>query len=164
MRIGFSTEPNGKLAAAPPSRAMQADYGLRAALEVARAAEGELVTRRAIARVTDAPASVLAQSLAALVRARVLIAHAGPRGGYRLARPARDVSVYDVVLAIEGAERDERCVLHGGACSWEGACPFHAFLATAQQRFLDTLRAASLADVLAGTALDPPAEPAGATW
>jgi Rrf2 family protein len=125
-----------------------ADYGLRATLEVARAAEGRLVSRRELSQVTNAPLSVLAQPLAALVRAEVLLARAGPRGGYRLARPAREVSVYDVVLAIDGAGGPERCVLHEGVCSWEGACPFHAVLVNAQERFADALRATSLADVL----------------
>ncbi|HET9938458.1 MAG TPA: Rrf2 family transcriptional regulator, partial [Gaiella sp.] len=106
--------------------------------------------------VTGAPLSVLAQPLAALVRAEVLAAQAGPRGGYRLARAAREISVYDVVLAIDGEARPERCVLHEGVCSWEGACPFHAVLATAQERFTDTLRSTSLEDVLTGTAAGPP--------
>lgn len=127
-----------------------ADYGLRAALEVARAGEGRLVSRRELSGVTDAPLSVLAQPLAALVRADVLVARAGPRGGYRLARPAREVSVYEIVMAIDGEGRPERCVLHEGVCSWEGACPFHAVLADAQERFADALRATSLADVLEG--------------
>lgn len=126
-----------------------ADYGLRAALEVARAPEGTLVRRRDLSRVTGAPLSVLAQPLAALVRADVLVAQAGPRGGYRLARPAGDISVFEVVDAIDGDGRPERCVLHEGVCSWEGACPFHGVLATAQERFTDTLRSTSLGDVLA---------------
>ncbi|HET9287609.1 MAG TPA: Rrf2 family transcriptional regulator [Gaiella sp.] len=129
-----------------------ADYGLRATLEVARA-QGRLVPRRELSTVTGAPLSVLAQPLAALARADVLAAQAGPRGGYRLARPARDISVYDVVLAIDGEGRVERCVLHEGVCSWEGACPFHAVLAKAQERFTDTLRSTSLEDVLTETPL-----------
>jgi Rrf2 family protein len=128
------------------------DYGLRAALEVARAPEGTLVTRHAIARAIDAPASVLAQSLAGLVRAGILDGQAGPRGGYRLARRTDDVTIYDVVLAIDGDDDEQRCVLREGACSWEGACPFHAVLAQAQDRFVETLRNHTLADVLAGAA------------
>lgn len=139
-----------------------ADYGLRAALEVARARDGQLVTRRTIASSVDAPESVLAQPLSKMVRAGILVAHAGPRGGYRLAVPARDISIHDIVFAIDGEERPERCVLHEGACSWKGACPFHEFLATAQERFLDTLRATSLADVLIGFAPQPVGD-AGAT-
>jgi Rrf2 family protein len=125
-----------------------ADYSLRAALEVARAPAGALVTRRAIAAATDAPASVLAQALATLVRAGILEAHAGPRGGYRLARASHEVSIYDVVVAIDGEEHEERCVLRESACSWTGACPFHSFLVAAQDRFLDGLRSTTLADVL----------------
>ena len=125
-----------------------ADYGLRAALEVARAPEGQLVTRHSIARATDAPASVLAQSLAGLVRGGLLDAQAGPHGGYRLARPAGEVSIHDIVVAIDGEEPEERCVLHERACSSTGACPFHAFLVAAQERFLDTLRTTTLAEVM----------------
>lgn len=132
-----------------------ADYGLRAALEAARAPAGQLVTRDTIAGATNAPASVLAQALAALVRAGILAARAGPRGGYRLARAAEEVSIHDVVLAVDPREREERCVLREGACSRVGLCPFHPFLAEAQERFLDALRATSLADVL-GTSGAPP--------
>lgn len=129
-----------------------ADYGLRAALEVARAPEGTLVTRRAIAGATEAPASVLAQSLAALVRAGLLKARAGPRGGYRLARPAAEVSIHDVITAIDTDDAEPQCVLRESACSWERLCPFHPFLAEAQGRFLETLRATSLADVIGSSA------------
>lgn len=126
-----------------------ADYGLRAALEVALAADGDLVTRHAIAGSVKAPASVLAQSLASLVRGGVLHAQAGPRGGYRLARPADEISVHEVVVAIDGEQRRQRCVLHEGVCSSSGPCPFHAVLVEAQECFVDVLRRTSLADVIA---------------
>src|SRR5436309_503801 len=105
-----------------------ADYALRAALEVARAPEGHLATRSAIARATNAPSSVMAQALARLVRAGLLVGRAGPHGGYRLSRPSTDISIYDIVGAIDTDEHEERCVLRERACSWTGACPFHAVL------------------------------------
>lgn len=129
-----------------------ADYGLRAALEVARAPAGNLITRHAIAGATDAPPSVLAQALAALVRAGLLGAQAGPRGGYRLARPAAEVSIHDVVVAIDAQDSEQQCVLRESACSWTGHCPFHSFLVEAQERFLGALRETSLADVIGGAA------------
>jgi Rrf2 family protein len=127
-----------------------ADYGLRAALEIARAPEGALVTRHAVAQATSAPASVLAQALAPLVRAGLLIARAGPHGGYRLSRPADELSIYEIVAAIDTEDSDERCVLREAACSWEGACPFHSFLVKAQEQFLDALRSTTVADILDG--------------
>jgi Rrf2 family protein len=134
-----------------------ADYGLRAALEVARARDDDLVTRHALAEATDAPPSVLAQALAALVRAGLLDAQAGPRGGYRLARQADDLSIHDVLTAIDPEESEPQCVLRETRCSATGLCPFHPFLADAQERFLDALRATSLADVIAA-----PLPPVGA--
>ena len=125
-----------------------ADYGLRATLEVARADGDRRVSRRELSQATGAPFSVLAEPLAALVRADVLAAQAGPHGGYRLAKRADEISVLDVVDAIDGNDREERCVLHEGACSWAGACPFHPVLATAQERFTEVLRSTSLAEVL----------------
>jgi hypothetical protein len=47
-------------------------------------------------------------------------------------------------------------------CSWTGACPFHSFLIAAQKRFLDGLRATSLADVIRNGAAVPAANPRGA--
>jgi Rrf2 family protein len=139
-----------------------ADYGLRAALEIAATSDGALVSRRELARATSAPASVLAQSLALLVRAGLLAAQAGPRGGYRLARPAEQLSVYDIVVAIDGADHEDRCVLNENVCSWTGACPFHSFLVAAQELFLDSLRATSLADVSTKGASVPAASHGGA--
>jgi Rrf2 family protein len=129
-----------------------ADYGLRAALEVARAQPGRLVTRQALADATDAPSSVLAQALASLVRAGLLTAQAGPRGGYGLARPADAVSIHDVVTAIDSEGVEQLCVLRESACRPASFCPFHPYLASAQERFHDTLRATSLAEVAAGSA------------
>lgn len=125
-----------------------ADYGLRAALQIARVDNDERVTRGTLARATNAPTGVLAQALARLVRAGLLDAHAGPRGGYRLARPSNQVSIHDVIIAIDGQEHQERCVLSDALCTTKSLCPFHPFLLAAQERFLDTLRRTSLADVL----------------
>src|SRR5207244_197163 len=48
------------------------------------------------------PVAYLAKHLQAMSRAGILVAGPGPRGGYRLARPPADVSVLDVVEAIDG--------------------------------------------------------------
>ena len=120
---------------------------------------GELATRDAIARATSAPSSVLAQALAALVRAKLLVARAGRHGGYRLSRPAAELSIFDIVSAIDTDEHEERCVLRETVCSWSGACPFHGVLIGAQERFLDALRETSLADVLDGASWSLDADP-----
>jgi Rrf2 family protein len=55
------------------------------------------------------PAAYLAKHLQALARAEVLETVKGPRGGYRLARAARDITLLDIVEAIDGEEPAFRC-------------------------------------------------------
>ena len=55
------------------------------------------------------PAAYLAKHLQALSRGGILESVQGPRGGYRLARPASAITVLDVVEAIDGAEPAFRC-------------------------------------------------------
>src|SRR6476661_9214063 len=55
------------------------------------------------------PAAYLAKHLQALARAGVLETVKGPRGGYKLARPPAEITVLDVVEAIDGAESAFRC-------------------------------------------------------
>ncbi|MCZ2110821.1 MAG: Rrf2 family transcriptional regulator [Dehalococcoidia bacterium] len=75
-----------------PRASQTADYALRAMLEITRAPAGARVTRGAIAERTNVHTSAMAQVLATLVRAQLLVAQPGPRGGYRLARPGSRIS------------------------------------------------------------------------
>ena len=83
----------------------------RARVHVARrAAVRRRAARAASSRSTTAcPSAYLAKHLQALARAGVLETVKGPRGGYRLARPAAEITVLDVVEAIDGDEPAFRC-------------------------------------------------------
>jgi Rrf2 family protein len=123
------------------------DYAIRAAVELAHG-DG-LRKRHQIAAATDAPPSVVAQALADLVRGDIAVALAGRNGGYRLRRPADEISVLDVVRSVEGPEPETRCVLHERACSHAGPCPLHDAVRRAAQAYLEELRRETLADVVA---------------
>jgi len=129
------------------------DYAIRAAVEIARA-DGRRVKRHPIAAAIDAPTTVVAQALADLVRGGVVEAAAGRTGGYVLHRPAREITVADVVAAVE-AEHEARCVLEERSCSDGAPCPLHATLAEADDAYTARLATASLA-VLAGLDEAPP--------
>lgn len=76
------------------------DYAMRAI--VAIAASGELVRKRDIAQADEIPERFLENLLAQLVRSGLLSATRGPQGGYALARPAAEITVADVVRALDG--------------------------------------------------------------
>jgi Rrf2 family protein len=79
----------------------RADYALRAAVELA-VATGEPVKRERLAEAQGIPAQFLEQILLDLKRADLVRARRGPEGGFWLARPAGEITVADVIRAVDG--------------------------------------------------------------
>ena len=80
----------------------KADYAVRAALELAAAPDGEPVKGEQLAESQQIPLQFLEHILLELKHARLVRAKRGARGGYWLARPADDITVADVIRAVEG--------------------------------------------------------------
>jgi Rrf2 family protein len=78
----------------------KADYAVRAAVELAAA--GEMVTADQIATAQGIPVNFLENILRDLRRARIVESRRGQAGGYLLARPAEEISIADVIRAVEG--------------------------------------------------------------
>jgi Rrf2 family protein len=119
------------------------------------------------------PAAYLAKHLQALRRAGILEAVRGPGGGYRLAKPAEQISLLDVVEAIDGREGafvcDEIRQRGPAACSPEEyrvPCGIHRAMNRADRAWRASLREVTVADLVAGVVNDAPpaALVAGARW
>ena len=137
---------------APPlrlySRTCQAALRAMARLaDEARTRPGALVGLATLAAATGAKAPALAQVLQRLRRAGLLAARRGPSGGMRLARPARDISVLEVVRAVDGAGLEGRCILGLPACGDEAPCPAHEVWKRARTLLEKRLENRSLADL-----------------
>jgi len=79
----------------------RADYALRAAIELATA-DGSHVTAEQLARAQKIPGKFLEAILTQLRRAGLVRSQRGPEGGFWLARPAEDISLADIIRAIDG--------------------------------------------------------------
>jgi Rrf2 family protein len=96
------------------------DYALRAAAELASAAEGPVTTEQ-LARAQDIPAKFLEHILNQLRRAGLVRSQRGPVGGYWLARAADAISLADIIRAVDGpllgvrGERPEQIDYTGAA-------------------------------------------------
>jgi Rrf2 family protein len=126
----------------------RADYAIRAMLALARHGSDDLLTGRRIADEMAIPVRFLPQVMADLSRAALVDATTGRSGGYRLARAADRITLFDVVTAIEGDSRTTECVLRGGPCGRDGHCDVHEVFAGGQEALLDRLRQATLAGVV----------------
>jgi Rrf2 family protein len=80
----------------------KADYAVRAVVELAAADDDKPVKAERIATAQDIPLNFLENILGELRHAGVVRSHRGADGGFRLARPANDITVADVIRAVEG--------------------------------------------------------------
>lgn len=110
------------------------DYAFRAVLVLARLRPGEVVDARTIAAEEQIPLRFLLRILRSLVKAGIAASHRGAGGGYALARRPGEVTLLDVVEAVEGPIRINRCLLDPEYCSkrWADRCPVHRVLAGVQ--------------------------------
>ncbi len=127
----------------------RADYAIRAVLALARAAEGERLSVRQVAADQRIPVRFLPRVMSDLVRAGLIEGATGRTGGYRLGFRASDVSLLDIVEAVEGDSRRRTCVLRGGQCLSADVCDVHVVFVAAQEALLGQLAAASVGELIA---------------
>ncbi len=101
-------------------------YALRAALELARRPEGDAVPASRLAHVVRIPTNYLSKILHELARAGLLDSTRGASGGFRLARPAEDITVADVAGTFQEMGVENRCLLGRRECRDTHACSAHA--------------------------------------
>lgn len=126
----------------------RADYAIRTVLALARAADDERLSARRVAEEQGIPERFLAQVMRDLVRAGLVEGTIGRNGGYRLARAASDLSLLEIVEAVEGDNRRRTCVLRGGPCARSGVCDVHEVFAVAQEALLAQLAKARVGDLV----------------
>jgi Rrf2 family protein len=105
----------------------KADYGLMALKYLAEqgliAPAGPIAqSAKDIAEAYHIPPQLLAKILQTLARAGILVSHAGANGGYSLARPASDISAFEVIRAIDGPLFITSCITIHGTCDLAGHC------------------------------------------
>lgn len=87
--------------------------------------DGSFMMAKELAEQLHLPAPYLAKILQNLARAEILESVRGPKGGFRLTRPAHRISVGEVLSAIEGPGSLDRCIMGFPACDCENPCPMH---------------------------------------
>jgi Rrf2 family iron-sulfur cluster assembly transcriptional regulator len=104
-----------------------AEYALRimAALAEPDRATKNLVGSQIIAKETDIPAHYLSKILRRMVEAKLLYAVKGHNGGFRLAKPAKQIRFVDILEAVEGKSKVPLCVFGWDACSDKTPCVLH---------------------------------------
>lgn len=130
------------------------EWGLHCATLLAGLGPDQVLPTVRLAEYHGVPEPYLAKHLQAMARASVLTSVPGPKGGYRLARPASKITVLDVVEAIDGPDPAFKCDeirRRGPTASPAGwyrlPCGIHQLMMRADDAWRAELRAATIGDL-----------------
>jgi Rrf2 family protein len=118
----------------------EGDYGIRSVLYLARQPHAKISFVNEISEEYKIPRSFLAKILQKLVKAKIVRSYRGVKGGFSLAKQARDISMFDVIEAIEGKMSLNICVTDKKKCNFSKHCPVNPVWCSIQARFSDMLR------------------------
>src|SRR5262245_16337297 len=113
-----------------------------------------------IAERNDIPIELMAKVLQRLVRRGLLASQQGTRGGYQLARVPTQISVADVIQAIDGPVTVTACTTEDGQCEQFAKCNVRDPLWRVRERILAALGECTIAELAADVPAPPPAHAA----
>ncbi len=124
-----------------------ADYGIRAMVHLAGLPVGSRAGITELAKAAEVSEAFLTKVLQRLVPSGLVVSHRGPGGGFALNAPASEISLLQVVEAIEGPIQLNLCTgksIAAPACERQSWCAVHLVWQHAQAKLREILGAASL--------------------
>ncbi|HTP02134.1 MAG TPA: Rrf2 family transcriptional regulator [Anaerolineales bacterium] len=126
----------------------QADYAVRAVLYLARLGTTERAATSTVAEEQRIPPSFLAKIISQLSIAGLLHTSRGARGGVTLAREPKDISLLEVIEAIDGPIQLNECVGEDGLCPFDDDCALRPVWTEAQNELVTRLKSTNFAQLL----------------
>jgi Rrf2 family protein len=124
-------------------------YAIRALSHLATQPPRTYVPVRTVARQAQVPMPFLAKIMQQLARRRLISSQKGPNGGVALSRPAADITLESVIVAIDGLEMTRACILGLTRCDENVPCAIHDVWKGLRASLCETLHERTLADVAA---------------
>jgi Rrf2 family protein len=147
----------------------KADYGLMALKYLAEQAvvgghsngHGGAQSAKDIAEAYHIPPQLLAKILQTLAKAGLLVSHAGTNGGYSLARPANEITAFEVIRAIDGPLFITSCITIHGTCDLAGHCTIKEPLRKVNDSIKEMLNGLKISDLMESVEAGHPAPVGG---
>ena len=109
--------------------------------------EGQMCLLSDICKAQDVPQSFMAKIFQSLSRARIIKSFRGVKGGFALAKSPKDITLKEVMEAIEGPMRINLCVSGEGECERENICPTSPVWIELQRAMVEVLDKYSFEDL-----------------
>ncbi len=119
---------------------LEIDYAFRIVRHLAQV-EGEVVGAPIISEIEAVPVRFTLRILRKLTLAGITASKRGSQGGYYLNRPKEEITLYDIILAVDGPIVINKCLMDHGECSkngirGRGRCLFHQKLGAMQEEII----------------------------
>lgn len=124
-----------------------AEYAIRAFVHLARVQDGRFAMVKQIAEREEIPSHFLAKILQQLARKGLLRSSKGPTGGFSLRQPPGEISLLNIVEALDGLADYQRCASGLAECNDEQPCGMHDSWKALRSRIMEYLEHTSIADV-----------------
>lgn len=124
------------------------EYAIRAFMHLAQAPEGKFVMAKQIAEQENIPAHFLAKILQQLARKGLVRSSKGPTGGFCLRTPPAEISLVQIVEALDGLEEYQKCVSGLSECTDDAACGMHDSWKALRSRIMEYLEQTTIADLV----------------
>ena len=132
------------------------EYAVRCVLYLSGQEQGEVVSRKEIAKGMEIPEQFLGKIAQQLARSGFIEIVQGAKGGYRLLVSPQELTLLDVVETISGEIFLNDCVMRPGSCKRSPTCAVHIVWKNAREQLRETLRAATFDKLLKeGSCLSP---------
>jgi Rrf2 family iron-sulfur cluster assembly transcriptional regulator len=123
------------------------EYGLRGLLFLAKQPSDRLFLVSEVSKAQRIPETYLAKIFQRLSKTGLLKSTRGLNGGFNLGKPAKDITMKQVIEALEGPIALNRCLLRQGECDEEESCPLHEVFEEAQEKFVEVLARTTIEDL-----------------
>lgn len=125
------------------------EYVLRILVRIPPKKAGDRFSLAELCRQADVPEAYVRKIFQSLSRQGMLEASTGPGGGYRLLKSPEDISLLDLVLAIDGEDVFDHCIMGLPQCGHANPCSVHNMWIDMKERITDELSAQTLKDLMA---------------
>lgn len=126
----------------------QADYAVRAMVHVGRLPLGSRVSTATISEAEKIPLPFLTKVIAHLVRSGLVTTNRGMGGGVSVARAPQEITLLEILEAIEGPILLNRCLQREGMCEIEHRCPVHDVWAKIQHSLVKQLGSVTVSELV----------------
>lgn len=126
------------------------DYAVRIMTELGMLEDvSKRLSVRKLSRKTGVPKAFLHKITADLVKANLVVTHAGPTGGLTLRKPVNQIDMLQILEAVEGPVALNICLIDPQACGFQRTCAAHDFWDELQTEITQKLRQTTLAHIVA---------------